>query len=66
MGSAFAWRRATAERETRWRKRGVPLVRLVVSCDAFAACVWRTVWRNCVRDVAPCGFARPWAMIGVA
>ena len=25
-GSAFAWRRATGERETRWCKRGVSLV----------------------------------------
>ena len=24
--TAFAWRRATGERETCWRKRGVPLV----------------------------------------
>ena len=24
--SAFAWHRATGERETRWRKRGVSLV----------------------------------------
>ena len=24
--SAFAWRRATGERETRWRKRGASLV----------------------------------------
>ena len=26
VGSAFAWRRATGEREARWRKRGVSLV----------------------------------------
>ena len=26
VGSAFAWRRATGERETRWHKRGVSLV----------------------------------------
>ena len=26
VGSAFAWRRATGEREARWCKRGAPLV----------------------------------------
>ena len=26
VGSVFAWRRATGERETGWRKRGVSLV----------------------------------------
>ena len=26
LGFAFAWRRATGERETCWRKRGVSLV----------------------------------------
>ena len=40
--SAFALRRATGERETRWRKRGMSLVSgmIVVSCDLFASSVW--------------------------
>ena len=42
VGSVFARRRATGERETGWRKRGVSLVSgmFAVSCDVFASSVW--------------------------
>ena len=63
MESAFAWRRATGERETGWRKHGVSLVSGMilwyhVTCLLLSG---QTVWRRDVRDVAvPLGFARPW------
>ena len=38
MGSAFAWRRATGERETCWRKRGVSLVSGVIGCLMLGIC----------------------------
>ena len=53
--SAFAWRRATGERETCWCKRGAVagerddwryrVIGLLLACG-------QTVWRNYVRDVA--------------
>ena len=59
----FAWRRATGERETGWRKRGVSLVSGMICGIMWHVCLVRgqTVGRRDVRDVAvTCGFARPW------
>ena len=53
--SAFAWRRATGERETCWCKRGVSLVSGmiggIVGYRIASSSVWTDVWRNYVRDV---------------
>ena len=55
----FAWRRATGERETCWRKRGASLVSGMIGCRVICLLLvcGRTVRRNYVS--VPCGFAQP-------
>ena len=56
------WRRATGERETCWRKRGVsPVSGMIGGIVCLASIVWADRVANYGRDVAvPCGFVRPW------